>query len=165
MRRILPMLFALLLVPALAGAAPAGQSFTAHLSGGEEVPANDSEATGEATFQVSKDGTELHYRLIVANIENVSQAHIHLAPVGVNGGIVAWLYPSAPPAQLIPGRTDGVLATGTITDANLVGTLAGQPLSALLDEMRDGNAYVNAHTSQFPGGEIRGQIAAHGPQA
>jgi hypothetical protein len=35
-------------------------------------------------------------------------------------------------------------------------------LDALLAAIRDGNAYVNAHTVQFPGGEIRGQIAAHG---
>lgn len=163
MRRILPMLIALLLVPALAGAQPAGQSFTAHLSGGEEVPPVSTDATGQAVFQVSKDGTSISYRLIVANIENVTQSHIHLAPVGANGGVVVWLYPSAPPAQLIPGRTDGILATGTITGANLVGALAGQPLSMLLEHMRDGNAYVNVHTSQFPGGEIRGQIAAHGP--
>ncbi|HUG87497.1 MAG TPA: CHRD domain-containing protein [Actinomycetota bacterium] len=165
MRRILPMLFAALLVPAIAGAAPAGQSFTASLSGGEEVPANDSIAAGQTIFTVSKDGDSMDYRLIVANIENVTQSHIHLAPAGANGGVVVWLYPSAPPAQLIPGRSSGTLATGTITEANLVGALAGQPLSVLLEHMRNGNAYVNVHTTQFPGGEIRGQIAAHGPQA
>ncbi|HEX6262163.1 MAG TPA: CHRD domain-containing protein [Actinomycetota bacterium] len=164
MRPILPMLLAALLVPAIAMAEPAGQTFTAHLSGGEEVQANDSIAAGRAIFHVWKDGTSIDYKLIVANIENVTQSHIHLAPAGANGGVVAWLYPSAPPAQLIPGRTDGILATGTITGANLVGALAGQPLSALIEHMRNGNAYVNAHTSQFPGGEIRGQIAARGPQ-
>ena len=35
----------------------------------------------------------------------------------------------------------------------------------LLDAMRAGDTYVNVHTTQFPGGEIRGQIAAHGPHA
>lgn len=127
-----------------------------HLSGDEEVPANDSRAQGQAIFQLSGDGTALSYTLIVANIENVTQAHIYRAPGGVNGGIVVWLYPPAPPAQLIPGRSQGPLATGVITEASLVGTLAGQPLSALLDEMLAGNTYVNVHTSQFPPGEIRG---------
>jgi hypothetical protein len=51
-----------------------------------------------------------------------------------------------------------VLATGTITAADLVGPLAGQPLSALVDAMEAGETYVNVHTSQFPAGEIRGQI-------
>jgi hypothetical protein len=133
-------------------------NFRAHLSGGQEVPENDSRATGQAVFQLSKDGTELSYKVIVANIENVTMAHIHLAPAGVNGPVVAWLYPSSPPAQLIPGKTNGILAEGTITSANLVGMLAGQPLSALVEAIKEGRTYVNVHTLQYPPGEIRGQI-------
>jgi hypothetical protein len=129
-----------------------------HLNGDEEVPARDTRAQGQAIFQVNEDGTAVSYTLIVANIENVTQAHIHLAPAGSNGGIVAWLYPAAPPSQLIEGRTQGTLGEGTLTASSLVGSLAGQPLSALLDAMRNGGAYVNVHTLQFPPGEIRGQI-------
>jgi hypothetical protein len=53
---------------------------------------------------------------------------------------------------------DGVLARGTITEADLVGPLAGQPLSALVEAIRSGNAYVNVHTVDHPAGEIRGQL-------
>jgi hypothetical protein len=132
--------------------------FGTNLSGGEEVPANDSLARGQAIFQLSQDGSELRYKLLVANIQNVTQAHIHLAPAGQNGGIIVWLYPSAPPAMLIPGRSQGVLHEGTITAGSLVNALAGEPLSRLLDEMSAGNTYVNVHTSQFLPGEVRGQI-------
>jgi hypothetical protein len=161
MRRLIVVLavFALFVagaVPALS--ANSAKNFRTHLTGAEEVPAVETRAQGQAIFKLSPDGTELHYKLIVANIENVTMAHIHLAPVGQNGGVVAWLYPKAPPPQLIPGRVQGVLAEGTITAANLVGDLAGQPLSALIDHMNKDNAYVNVHTSQFPGGEVRGQI-------
>lgn len=135
-----------------------GRNFTAHLSGDAEVPAADTRATGQAVFKLDRDGSALHYRLIVANIENVTQAHIHIAPAGANGPVVAFLYPPAPPAQLIPGRSAGVLQTGTITAANLVGPLAGTTLDDLLDAIRSGNAYVNVHTSANPAGEIRGQI-------
>ncbi len=163
MSRSLPLRVALALLILAVMAAPAiasGHRFVAPLSAGEEVatPPVESLATGVATFKLSDDGTELSYRLIVANIENVTQSHIHLAPAGANGGVVAWLYPSGPPAQLIPGRTDGVLATGTITSADLVGALAGASLDDLLAAMRSGGAYVNVHTSQYPAGEIRGQI-------
>ena len=72
--------------------------------------------------------------------------------------IVAWLYPSAPPQQLIPGRSSGTLGEGTITAADLVGPLAGQRLSDLVAAIDAGNAYVNVHTSQFPSGEVRGQV-------
>jgi hypothetical protein len=88
----------------------------------------------------------------------VTQAHIHAGPPGENGPVVTWLFPSAPPAVLIEGRSQGVLSAGVITEANLVGPLAGQPLAALIGLMESGNAYVNAHTQQNPSGEIRGQI-------
>jgi hypothetical protein len=148
----------LALMVATTAALAATRNFRTHASGRYEVPANDSKAQGQAIFQLNKDRTELHYKLIVANIQNVTQAHIHLAPAGQNGPVVAWLYPSAPPAQLIPGRTQGILGEGIITEANLVGPLAGQPLSDLIEAIETGNAYVNIHTSQFPPGEIRGNL-------
>jgi len=168
MKRLVSVGLALLMLGALSGPAAGGENdnFVAVLSGAEEVPVNDSLGRGVAIFQLSDDGTELHYRLIASNIENVVAAHIHVAPLGVNGGVVAFLYGNAPAGG---GRIDGVLAEGTITAANLVGSLAGQPLSALVDAMRAGNTYANVHTNDgvaptntgpgdFPGGEIRGQI-------
>jgi hypothetical protein len=133
-------------------------SFTAHLSGDQEVPANESMAVGEVMFMLSPDGTKLTYRLIVANLVDVMASHIHIGAPGVNGGVVVFLYPSAPPSVLLPGSTNGILAEGEITAASLRGALAGQPLSVLIDHMKAGNAYVNAHTILFPGGEIRGQV-------
>jgi len=136
------------------------------LSGAQEVPAAETLAWGEATFTLLPDRETIQYRLVVANIWNVVASHIHLGPAGVNGPVVAFLYGPADPAG---GRMDGVLATGVITAAKLVGPLAGQPLSALVEAMQTGNAYVNVHTSDgvadeagpagdYPGGEIRGQI-------
>jgi hypothetical protein len=138
-------------------------TFSAHLTGDQEVPAAMTEAVGQANFMLSKDGTELSFKLIVDGIENVTMAHIHKAPAGVNGGVVLWLYPAASPAQLIPGPFEGILAQGTRTSANLVGSLAGMELSDLVDLMIAGETYVNVHTSQYGGGEIRGQIRLNGP--
>ena len=152
----LALVLTLMLMATPAAAGP--RNFRTHMSGREEVPPVETRAQGQAIFQLSRDGESLRYKLIVANIENVTMTHIHLAPAGANGPVVAWLYPSAPPAQLIPGRFSGVLAEGVITAGNLVGPLAGEPLSALIDEIVAGNTYVNVHTSQFPAGEVRGQI-------
>lgn len=149
--------------------------FKTRLSGDQEVPpvgvVIDTRAKGKAEFKLSKDGTELHYKLNVSKIDNAFMAHIHLAPAGVNGPIVVWLFPgTAPtPGPLGAGRFNGKIAEGTITAANLVGPLAGQPLSALVEAIQAGNAYVNVHTNDgvaptntgpgdFPGGEIRGQL-------
>lgn len=146
-----------------------------HLDGNGEVPARPSLGQGQAIFRISDDGQSVEYKLIAANIDNAFMAHIHLAPAGVNGPIVEWLFPSTTPVPgpAGAGRFDGVLATGTFTAANLVGPLAGHPLSDLISAMQTGGAYVNVHTDDgiaptntgpgdFPGGEIRGQLGAPG---
>lgn len=141
-------------------------NWTAHLSAAEEVPTNASLARGQTILKLSSDGTELEYRLIVANLENPFAAHIHLGSEGVNGPVVAFLFGPAAPGG---GRTSGVIATGTITSADLVGPLAGHSLSDLVDAIESGDAYVNVHTNDgdattaggpgdLPSGEIRGQI-------
>lgn len=138
-------------------------NFRAHLSGDQEVPVRETLATGQAVFQLSKDGQELSYKILVANLENITMAHIHAAAAGVNGPVVTWLYPSGPPAMLIPGTTNGILYEGVIRKANLIGLLAGGEISDLVDLLVAGNAYVNVHTSLYPAGEIRGQISGNVP--
>jgi hypothetical protein len=146
-------------------------NFRTHLTGAGEVPPRDTRAQGQAIFQLDRSGNALGYRLIGSNIENVFMAHIHIGSPTVNGPIVVWLYPSTAPVfgPLGAGRHDGVLATGTITAANLVGPLAGMTLSDLVTAITAGDAYVNVHTNDgvgdtnsgpgdFPGGEIRGQL-------
>ena len=140
-------------------------NFLTPLSGKEEVPPVATKAVGLAGFQLSRDGSELTYKLIVANIDNVTQAHIHCGTFGVNGPIVLWLYPAAPPATLIPGRTNGILGEGTATNANVIprpdspacpGGVAN--LADLVEKLKNGGAYANVHTTANPPGEIRGQI-------
>jgi len=150
-------------------AASSTKNFRTHLSGDQEVPARDTNAQGQAIFKLSEDGESLEYKLIVANIENVVAAHIHLGEPGTNGPVVAFLFGNVPPGG---GRTDGVLAEGTITKDNLVGPLAGHDFSELIEAIQSGNAYVNVHTNDgvdptntgpgdFPGGEIRGNFHSH----
>jgi hypothetical protein len=146
------------------------KNWVAHLVGDNEVPARATPAQGQVKFQLSADGTELSYRLISSNIDNVVAAHIHLGAAGVNGNVVLFLFGTVPANG---GAQDGVLAADTKTAANLVNDLAGQPLSALIAAMDAGTAYVNVHTNDgvaptntgpgdFPGGEIRAQIERAG---
>lgn len=156
----------LALLAATASAQSVPTNFVAHLSGEQEVPERQTSATGQAKFQLSADGNELAYRLIVANIDNVVASHIHLGPAGANGPVVAFLFGPAAPAG---GGLNGVIAEGVITAANLTGPLVGQSMSVLVAALRTGGAYVNVHTNDgvapintgpgdFPGGEVRGQI-------
>jgi hypothetical protein len=96
--------------------------------------------------------------LLAANIQNITMAHIHVDDGAVVGPIVVWLIPRTPPQTLIPGRFNGVLAQGTITNSDLVGPLAGMSIRDLQAKIEDGLAYVVVHTSQHPPGEIRAFI-------
>ena len=182
MRKLRLLVFVVVAVFAIVSTAvAANRNFGAHLSGDEEVPpvgvVIDTLAQGQAIFQLSKDGGELHYKLIVANIENVFMAHIHKGARGANGPIAVWLYPSTTPGPgpFGAGRIDGVIAEGTITTANLVnqGLTGITTLEQLIAAIEAGNAYVNVHTNDgvaptntgpgdFPGGEVRGQLSSRG---
>jgi hypothetical protein len=171
MRKAIALVFAIGLGSTALALAAGQANFGTHLKGRNEVPVRDSQGQGQAIFHVADDGASIDYKLIASNIDNAFMAHIHMAPVGSNGPIVVWLYPSTTPGAgpAGSGRHDGVLAEGTITAANLVGPLAGHPLSDLLSAIESGNGYVNVHTDDgvappntgpgdFPGGEIRGQL-------
>lgn len=144
------------LVTATVGPATAAVSavYHARLSGANEVPAIMTSAAGRAIFWLNSDHTELRYQVVVHTLDNALASHIHLAPAGENGAVVAFLFGPAAPG----GRFNGVLATGTITAQDLIGPLAGTSLADLIAAIEAGNAYVNVHTIANTGGEIRGQI-------
>ena len=143
----LAVVIGMLALPATAAATPRTGIFIAHLTGDQETPPNDSLAQGEVIFHLNADGT-MTWKLIVANIDNVFMAHIHIAPRHVPGPVRQWLFPAGgPPPQLLSGRTDGILSEGTFT-----------PDPVLLAALESGDAYANVHTTLHPGGEIRGQL-------
>jgi len=165
-RAIVPALMGGLLVGVLGSSVSAQPiTFRAVLSGRDEVPARDTLARGVATFRLDAEGTELGFQLVVANIENVFAAHIHCGVAGVNGPIGVTLFMGAPGG----GRTDGVLAKGTVTAPDPGNGCGWADLGAVVAAMESGNTYVNVHTNDgieppntgpgdFPGGEIRGQV-------
>jgi hypothetical protein len=153
-----------------AEAAPPGEdsnNFTAQLDGDQEVPPRETEATGEASFQLSNE-TELEFTLTVFDVQNLVAAHIHCAPAGKNGAVGVTLFgPMAPGGGLV----DTSSTAGTITAPDDENGCGWADLAAVVEAMRDGNAYVNVHTDDgedppdtgpgdFPDGELRGQIEA-----
>ncbi|CAN5836726.1 CHRD domain-containing protein [soil metagenome] len=144
--------FGLLLAAALLGVlltmgtAIAGDEleFEADLSGANEVPAVATAATGEAEFEIA--GDTLTYELEAEDIAGVVGAHIHSGAPGENGPIIVDLG--------VPGNCE-------VDDEELKceATLIPAGLDTVVETMLSGNAYVNVHTAENPGGEIRGQLA------
>jgi hypothetical protein len=138
---------------------PGNLNVTATLSGGEEVPAVATQASGQLILNLNGATGEFNFILTVANITNVTMSHLHLAAKGQNGPPVVWLYPLSGSPQTITGSFNGVISAGIFSQANFVGSLQGQPLSALIDKIKAGEIYVNVHTEQNQNGEIRAQVA------
>ena len=130
-------------------------TFSATLSGKNEVPPTKSIANGTAKFLVNDNDSQISYWVNLTGLKKIIQAHIHNGTSGQNGDVLVNLSnsklaknPDNPEIQL----------TGTIAKDDLQGPLKGRELSDLLIVMRNGQTYVNAHTEIYPKGAIRGQI-------
>ena len=109
----------------------------ARLSATEEVPPTSSSASGTGTLVVDPATRAASGSITVSGITTTA-AHIHLAATGVNGPIIV-------PLTNAGGGIFSVPAGTVLTAAQLLA-------------YKQGNLYYNAHSVQFPTGEIRGQI-------
>jgi hypothetical protein len=132
--------------------------FNVELSGNEEVPPVQTDATGSAEF-TAPHFDNIGYSVNVSNIDKVTAAHIHIGKIGENGPIIVTLFKTETPS-IEP--INGNLANGNITNANLEGPMAGKTVIDLTKSMELGETYVNVHTEEKPNGEIRGQIKGGG---
>jgi hypothetical protein len=150
--------------------APAAHSqterFSASLSGAEEVPPINTSGTG--AFEMTIQQGTITFSLTFSDLSSpLGVAHLHFAPSKVAGGVMIFLCGGGgQPA--CPATTEGTI-TGTITAANVTGPtaqgIAAGDLDSALEAVRSGLGYVNMHTTNFGGGEIRGQVhrgAGHG---
>ena len=120
-----------------------------NLTGSEEVPSVQTQATGIAQF-IPMGMDSVDYSVNATNIQGATAGHIHLGAKGENGPVVVTLFKYDTPMN-------EVSENGTYTADNLEGPLAGKQLSDLAAAGGNGTLYVNIHTEQNPNGEIRGQ--------
>jgi CHRD domain len=150
---------------------PAGNRFGATLDGPTETPPTTSTGTATASFIDDGQGT-MTYTLTVQGLSsNWTVAHIHLGDAGIPGGVIVDLATGANGSPAAPTNATSGTVTGTITKPNTTPAIIknpGPPLgdggtmtyNDLLNYMRNGNTYVNVHTTKNQSGELRGQISA-----
>ena len=161
MPKLLSSIVSLGLATTLAGHALAAPlAFRATLTGDQEVPPVDTVTRGSATFRATPGLDQLRYDLRVTNGVGVAQAHLHCAPAGVNGPVVAFLFGPANPGLDVSGK----LASGTVENADIMAT-EGEPCGATINNVAslyaailEGRVYVNVHTTDNPAGEVRSQL-------
>ena len=174
MRRVIALIVALvLMVPAVVSAAPGTKESKGGLTGWQEVPSVSTAASGTFTAAISADGSRIDWQLSYADLEGaVQQAHIHLGQAGVNGGISVFLCTNLGngPAGTQPCPAPPATISGTILAAdvspNIPATAAARTqgintgeINELIAAIRAGVAYVNVHSTLWPGGEIRVQLS------
>ncbi len=119
----------------------AGRPLVATMTGAAEVPPADPDGTGTAEVWVNAGQKRVCWRIGVASITlPATAAHIHLGAAGVNGDVKVTLSP--PDAT---GKSSGCTAVTRELARNLI--------------RHPAQYYVNVHTTDFPGGAIRGQLA------
>ncbi len=161
--------FVMLLIAAGHAWAQDGRAFT-RLRAFDEVPALSTPGGGRFESHITNEDT-ITYELTYFNIKGVvTQAHVHFAQHGVNGGIMFFLCsnlgngPVGTQACPPDGTRDNpTVVTGTIHAADIIAGANAQGISPgefseVLRAIRAGIAYANVHTDLFPGGEIRGQL-------
>ena len=125
--------------------------FAANLSGRNEVPPNDSEASGFGSFTLSKDSNgryEIKYDIQIENLEGAilegrNGSHIHQGGPNENGSVLKTIFFNT------DGKSSGKWTTND----------QSEPLTEEdVFYFKNGLTYLNVHTTEFPGGEIRSQI-------
>ncbi|MDQ3993432.1 MAG: CHRD domain-containing protein [Actinomycetota bacterium] len=147
-------LVALVAALAMTSAAYAQElKFEADLSGAAERPTPVvTEGVGDAKFE--SDGTSVSYELKWDDLTTPAfAAHIHCGGVEEAGPVGVTLF-AGPPRD-----TEGEV-TGSFAGPDPGNACGWEDLADVLAAIESGDAYVNVHTTQHRGGEIRGQIAA-----
>jgi hypothetical protein len=150
-----------MLVQAGAASAQATVILRATLNGGEETPAAVlSGAVATAEVAVDSVNQEIAVVMRVFNLPNGSTAsHIHVGPKGLTGPVVIDF-------PIGRGVTGDFTLNFRVHDGSAFHARPEIGINTFADALQaiaGGNAYVNIHTTAFPGGEIRGQLSVADP--
>jgi hypothetical protein len=162
--RLLTVAAALAMVTVAASADEHLSNPRASLSGFNEVPPKATNGTG--SFRARASDGAITFTLTYSGLSTPAfMSHLHFAQPGVNGGIFVWLCGTAGGKPACPdGTTTRATVTGRITAADITAVpdqgVTAMDLATALRIIQNGDAYVNVHTSKYPGGEIRGQVSS-----
>lgn len=120
------------------------ETFTASINGAQTVPPSGSTATAYGRVFVDESAGMITYVVVFSGLSSSqTAAHIHIGAIGVNGAVAITLS--------TPGGTSNTISgSAAITPAQIA-------------QLRAHQAYINIHSANFPGGEIRGQLAPRRP--
>jgi hypothetical protein len=148
--------------------------FTTTLSGLNEVPSVSSPGTGTGTVTIDTDANTLAVALTFSGLlGNTAASHIHCCappgtnapvatqvptfigfPLGVTAGTYNQVFDLTQASSYNPAFLNNAVNGGNVFTAR----------QTLISGITAGQSYLNVYTTLFPGGEIRGQLAAAVPE-
>ncbi len=162
MRRVVMTVAAALVVMGTAAAAQA-QVIQMHaiLSGANETPAPGvlTGAFAHAIVTVNMDTKTVAWNIDVWNMPSgTNNAHFHVGGPGLAG-------PTVVNIPFPPNISNDYNLSGTATTASTLRPDQGiRSWDDFLQSLLGGQVYLNIHSVNFPGGEIRGQVHLEGEQ-
>ncbi|WP_144733105.1 CHRD domain-containing protein [Candidatus Nitrosocosmicus arcticus] len=128
------------------------QIFVTELTGEEQPLPTNTNAFGNIIIIGNND--TLQYDLYAEDLANVKHIGIHQGDSDEHGKVVVSLFETKNPVGV-----PIVDLAGNITNEDLKGPMTDATINDLVGNMTEGNDYVNIQTSDFPLGEIRGQLS------
>jgi hypothetical protein len=151
----------------LAGSLAAQSGYTAHIDGTQQVPANASAATGNASLMLNAAGDTLTYSISLVGLDldgtqtvdpndDVTAVHLHVGAPGASGPIrFGIIGPGDDADDIVIDPVAGTI-TGAWEESDVLSF--GGSLSSYVSELDGGQLYINIHSVGFAPGEVRGQV-------
>lgn len=134
------------------------------MTGAQEAPPTPSPGTGMGTVSYDSNTHYLDVSMSWSDLlapTTVSHLHVGSGP-GTAGGVAVG-FPGFPAGVFAGAHAAAFDLTDpsvySVAFLNLYGGLVGDAEAALLTALDEGRAYLNIHTSMYPAGEIRGDLA------
>lgn len=137
--------FGLVVVLLVVSATVRAETFTAYLNAAQEVPTNTSTATGYARVVLNESALTISFTVVFTGLSSTqTAAHIHApAAIGANASPIITF-------TSVGGTSGTITGTSAITTTQIA-------------QLRAHQGYVNIHSMNFGGGEIRGQLGVRRP--
>jgi CHRD domain len=127
--------------------------------GAGETGAILSNGRGSLHLDLNRQAHTVEFWLNYSGLSSpVTVAHIHFGKVHVAGGVIVFFCGGGGQGDCpASGPVHGMITAGNVQAIASQNVTAGD-FDALEDALTTNTAYANVHTSNFPAGEIRGQI-------
>ena len=130
--------------------------FVANLSGKGVFPPANTKASGQASFNLTNQGSKMTYHVTAHNLTGVTQVTLEFSTGGRARNLVT-LYDSVKSGPT--GKIDGILTQGNFSASDLIPDPKVKQISDLVKAMTDGNIVLRVRTIALPNGVLEGKMA------